>query len=97
MNYTSSLGRVSFFHCYKKPEKLTLTSIITIILGVPKTSDKAVKDPQGTVPDPLTFEFSKVKPQQFSGGTAKIVDSTTFKISQTIAAAEVTVEPGAMR
>ena len=74
-----------------------LTSIISIILGVPKTSDTAVKYPQGTVPEPLTFEFSKVKPQQFSGGTAKIVDSTTFKISQTIAAAEVTVEPGAMR
>ena len=27
----------------------------------------------------------------------KVVDSTTFKISTEIAAAEVTVEPGAMR
>ncbi|KAK7691047.1 hypothetical protein QCA50_006150 [Cerrena zonata] len=64
---------------------------------VPTGSDKAVDDPQGTVPDPFTFEFSKVKAQQFSGGTAKIVDSTTFTVSKSIAAAEVTVEPGAMR
>jgi len=32
-----------------------------------------------------------------SGGTVKVVDSTTFKASQTIAVAEVTVEPRAMR
>ena len=38
-----------------------------------------------------------MKPTQLQGGSVKIVDSTTFKISATIAAAEVTVEPGAIR
>jgi oxalate decarboxylase/phosphoglucose isomerase-like protein (cupin superfamily) len=49
------------------------------------------------VPNPFSFSFSTVKPTQLSGGTVKIVDSSTFKVSKTIAAAEVTVEPGAMR
>jgi len=47
--------------------------------------------------DPLTFAFSQVEPTKLPGGTVKIVDSTTFKASVTIAAAEITVEPGAMR
>lgn len=36
-------------------------------------------------------------PTKLNGGTVKIVDSRTFKISKEIAAAEVTVEPGAIR
>lgn len=32
-----------------------------------------------------------------AGGSVKIIDSSTFNISKTIAAAEVTVEPGAIR
>ncbi len=32
-----------------------------------------------------------------AGGSVKIIDSSTFKISTTIAAAEVTIEPGGMR
>lgn len=38
-----------------------------------------------------------MKPTALSGGSAKVVDSTIFDVSKTIAAAEVTVEPGAMR
>lgn len=53
--------------------------------------------PQGTVPSPFSFAFSQVKPTQLSGGSVKVVDSSTFKVSTAIAAAEVTVEPGAMR
>ncbi|KAF8963158.1 oxalate decarboxylase [Flammula alnicola] len=53
--------------------------------------------PQGLVENPFTFPFSKMQPTQLSGGTAKIVDSRTFTVSTTIAAAEVTVEPGAIR
>ncbi|TCD61848.1 hypothetical protein EIP91_007838 [Steccherinum ochraceum] len=63
----------------------------------PPDDAKAVSDPQGTVPDPFTFKLSQVKATQLSGGTVKVVDSTTFPVSTTIAAAEVTVEPGAMR
>jgi len=62
----------------------------------PINSDK-VSDPQGTVPMPFSFALSKVSPTPLQGGSVKVVDSTTFGISQTIAAAEVTVEVGGMR
>ncbi|KAK7690961.1 hypothetical protein QCA50_006064 [Cerrena zonata] len=69
-----------------------------IFPGAPLSDDAvAPEDPQGQVPSPFSFSFSKITPTQHSGGTAKIVDSTMFNISTTIAAAEVTVEPGAMR
>jgi hypothetical protein len=48
-------------------------------------------------PIPYSFKFSEVPFVQKPGGTVKIVDSRTFKASKNIAAAEVTVEPGAMR
>lgn len=38
-----------------------------------------------------------MKATDLDGGSVKIVDSHTFTISKTIAMAEVTVEPGAMR
>jgi oxalate decarboxylase/phosphoglucose isomerase-like protein (cupin superfamily) len=65
--------------------------------GVPAADQKNPVSPYGTVPDSFSFELSKVKPLETSGGSVRIVDSTTFKVSTTIAAAEVTVEPGAMR
>ncbi|KAK7017362.1 oxalate decarboxylase [Favolaschia claudopus] len=69
-----------------------------IFPSTPPPSDAvAPTDPQGTVPDPYSFALSKVNATKLSGGSVKIVDSTTFKVSTTIAAAEVTVEPGAIR
>ncbi|KAI8980127.1 oxalate decarboxylase [Trametes punicea] len=53
--------------------------------------------PQGTIPNPFTFPLSQMKATPLSGGTVKIVDSTTFKAATAISAAEVTVEPGAIR
>ena len=67
------------------------------ILAPPPDDAQAVSDPQGQVPDPFTFALSKVNATPLSGGSVKVVDSTTFTVSKTIAAAEVTVEPGAMR
>ncbi|KAG6843607.1 hypothetical protein H0H87_002625, partial [Tephrocybe sp. NHM501043] len=58
--------------------------------------DDGVTSPQGIVPKPFLFPFSKVKPHKFSGGTVKIADTSTFKISKTMTVAEVTVEPGAI-
>ncbi|TFK34609.1 oxalate decarboxylase [Crucibulum laeve] len=63
----------------------------------PSDNAAAPKSPQGTVPSPFSFEFSKVKATQHSGGTSKIVDTSSFPISKTITAAEITIEPGAMR
>lgn len=53
--------------------------------------------PAGAVDIPFTFAFSKMQATTLNGGSVKIVDSRTFAASQTIAAAEVTVEPGAIR
>ncbi|KDQ24774.1 hypothetical protein PLEOSDRAFT_1078793 [Pleurotus ostreatus PC15] len=57
----------------------------------------APTSPQGSVPDPFSFALSKVNATQLAGGTVKVVDSSTFKVSKTIAMAEVSVEPGAIR
>lgn len=72
--------------------------LLTLVLAEPPASNaKAVSDPQGTVPKAFSFALSQVKATTLNGGSVKIVDSTTFPISTTIAAAEVTVEPGAIR
>ncbi|TFK79856.1 oxalate decarboxylase [Polyporus arcularius HHB13444] len=69
-----------------------------IFPGVPPPDNQQpVSDPQGQIPEPFSYAFSKVTPTQYSGGTAKIADSTVFNVSTQIAVAEVTVEPGAMR
>ena len=65
--------------------------------SVPPTSDVPVEDPQGQVPLPFAFNFSQLPATQYSGGTAKIADSTNFQIATQVAVAEITVEPGAMR
>uniref|UniRef100_D8Q486 Oxalate oxidase n=1 Tax=Schizophyllum commune (strain H4-8 / FGSC 9210) TaxID=578458 RepID=D8Q486_SCHCM len=64
---------------------------------VPKDSDTAPESPQGTVPLPFSFALSEMEPTKLNGGSVKIVDSTVFNISKTIAVAEVTVQPGAIR
>ena len=63
----------------------------------PPISQAEVSDPQGTVPNPFSFPWSQTTPTPLTAGSVKIIDSNTFKISQTIAAAEVTVEVGGMR
>lgn len=68
-----------------------------LITDAPSSNATAPEDPQGQVPNPFTFQFSQVKPTQYSGGTIKVADSKTFKAATSIAAAEVTVEPGALR
>ena len=55
---------------------------------------KAPVGPAGTSTTPYTFKASQIKATGLAGGSAKIIDSTTFNVSKTIAAAEVTVEPG---
>ena len=48
--------------------------------------------------EPVVYRLSRSKPDiENSGGRIQIADSTNFKISKTIAAALVTVQPGGMR
>ncbi|KAI0290364.1 oxalate decarboxylase [Russula brevipes] len=63
----------------------------------PPSGDAAPSDPQGQIPKPFSFAMSELNATKLDGGTIKIVDSTVFKISKTIAVADVTVEPGALR
>lgn len=63
----------------------------------PSDNAQAPSSPQGTIPQPFTFKMSQMNATVLPGGSAKVVDSTTFKVSTAIAAAEVTVDAGAMR
>lgn len=50
------------------------------------------------VPNPYTYELSKQKPDvENKSGNVKIVDSSKFKASTAIAAAQVTLKPGGLR
>jgi oxalate decarboxylase len=60
-------------------------------------ASQEVPDPSGTVPLSFTYRLLAQEPIVTSGGTVRIVDSTTFPISTTIAAALVEVKPGGMR
>ena len=60
-------------------------------------SDEAPVSPAGTIDESFVFPLSKATPTKFDGGSVKIVDTRTFPASKTISAAEVTVEPGAIR
>jgi oxalate decarboxylase len=51
----------------------------------------------GPVPMPFSFRLSEQTPLRTKGGQVRIVDSSTFHASMTIAAALVEIEPGAMR
>ncbi|KAG8781167.1 hypothetical protein FRC12_022168 [Ceratobasidium sp. 428] len=59
--------------------------------------EQGVTGPQGVIPLPFTFAASKAPVTKVNGGTVKVIDSRTFKVSKTIPAAEVTVEAGGMR
>jgi oxalate decarboxylase len=56
-----------------------------------------VSSPYGTVPKRFTHRLLAQEPIVTPGGTVRIVDSTNFPISTTIAAVLVEVKPGGMR
>lgn len=59
--------------------------------------NQKVKSPYGKVPLRFTHKLLEQKPIQTPGGSVRIVDSSNFPISKTVAAALVEVKPGAMR
>ncbi|MGM7682598.1 oxalate decarboxylase family bicupin [Cytobacillus sp. Hm23] len=65
---------------------------------VPKPiNNQIIQSPYGTVPKSFTHRLMAQEPIITSGGTVRIVDSTNFPVSTTIAAALVEIKPGAMR
>jgi oxalate decarboxylase/phosphoglucose isomerase-like protein (cupin superfamily) len=75
---------------------LNKLDIISTALPPPEDVEEDMVVPNDT-PNPYTFQFSKVKPEQKQAGTVKIVDTRTFNVSKTIAAAEVELEVGGLR
>jgi len=64
----------------------------------PLATDQAAVRLGGVPRDPLTFSLASTAPiKQTSGGTLQMVDSRTFKVSKTVAAALETIKPGAVR
>jgi len=65
----------------------------------PLTADEdAVRTPNGPPPNPFTYSLGTGPvAHRTKGGTAQIADSTTFKVSTTVAGALVTVHPGGLR
>lgn len=63
----------------------------------PPAAQNAVSDSNGQVPQALSFPWSQSSRTPLTGGSVKILDSTTFPVSQTIAAADVVVGVGGMR
>ncbi|MGO4698905.1 oxalate decarboxylase family bicupin [Paenibacillus sp. 2TAB26] len=56
-----------------------------------------VQSPYGEVPSPFTHRLLAQPPLKTPGGSVRVVDSSNFPISKTIAAALVEILPGGMR
>jgi oxalate decarboxylase len=66
--------------------------------GALSADQASAKRGAGDPPHPFTFSLGSMAPtRQTKGGEARIVDSSNFTVSTTVAAALVTVRPGAMR
>jgi oxalate decarboxylase len=64
----------------------------------PVASDQAAVRFGGVPPNPFTFSMAGAPPRRSNrSGSIQVVDSTTFKVSTTTAAALVTLKPGALR
>jgi oxalate decarboxylase len=63
----------------------------------PPLASDAITSPDGTVPNSFAYRLPQEPWIKCPGGRAKIVDSSNFKASTSIAAALVEVDPGGMR
>ncbi|HEY6763044.1 MAG TPA: oxalate decarboxylase family bicupin [Baekduia sp.] len=66
-------------------------------IGSLQADADAVRAPAGTVPESFSHRLLEQPPVEAEGGRVRIVDSSNFPVSKTIAAALVEVEPGAIR
>jgi oxalate decarboxylase len=61
-------------------------------------ADRAAVSGKGAPPHPFTFSLGSMAPtRETRGGTVRVVDSTNFTVSTTVAAALLTIQPGGMR
>jgi oxalate decarboxylase len=60
--------------------------------------ENAIAADAGRPPSPFVFSLSSMQPSRVTkGGTVQIADSTNFHVAKTVAAALLTIKPGAMR
>ncbi|WP_339110090.1 oxalate decarboxylase family bicupin [Thioclava sp. GXIMD4216] len=64
---------------------------------VPDALDSVRPKGASTVPNPFSHKLLAQEPITSPGGTVRIADSSNFKVSKSIAAALVELEPGALR
>jgi len=86
---------VSF--CFRLEIRMDRSDTITHVAKTPPEDVEEDKVVPNNTPEPFTFSLSKMESKKTPGGCVKIVDSTNFKVSKTIAMAEVTVEVGGLR
>jgi oxalate decarboxylase len=63
----------------------------------PPIAEDVVRAPAGTSPMNMTYRLLEQEPVEVPGGRVRIVDSSNFPVANTIAAALVELDPGAMR
>src|SRR5919198_4597911 len=63
----------------------------------PELTQDVVSAPAGAVRDSFVYRLLDQEPIEAEGGRVRIADSNNFRVSKTIAAAVVEVEPGCMR
>ncbi|KAG5342366.1 hypothetical protein C0989_002839 [Termitomyces sp. Mn162] len=66
---------------------LDLRSLYKLRAALPGPDSSGVVSPQGVVPQSFTFPFSQVNATQLSGGSVKVVDTSTFPVAVTTSAA----------
>lgn len=89
--------RISVYTKAPSPASLTNSDTSSKQKCRDRSKTKKVPDPYGTVPKSFAYRLFAQKPIVTPGGTVRIVDSSNFPISTTIAAALVEVKPGGMR
>jgi oxalate decarboxylase len=63
----------------------------------PELASDAVRSPAGEVPESFSYRLLAQEPVKVAGGQVRVVDSSNFPASTTIAAALAEVEPGGLR
>jgi oxalate decarboxylase len=63
----------------------------------PALASDAVRSPAGEVPESFSYRLLAQEPVKVAGGQVRVVDSSNFPASTTIAAALAEVEPGGLR
>jgi oxalate decarboxylase len=80
-----------------KLKKLPSTELYIFPAPLPGALSEDLMTGAGPVPNSFSYRLLRQEPSRMAGGNVRIVDSSNFAASRTIAAALVELEPGALR